>query len=73
MSGIFLNRDDVRVLTGRAHRDPQIAALKKMGLPFFVNATGWAVVARAAVEGYTQVPVAVEPKKGWVPRVLMAG
>jgi hypothetical protein len=73
MSGIFLNREDVRVLTGRAHRAPQIEALKNMGIPFFVNATGWAVVARAAVEGRIQGPAAVEPKKGWVPRVLMAG
>lgn len=72
MSDTFLSKDDVRHLTGRAHRDPQIAMLKQMGIPFFINAAGWAVVTRAAVEGRMNQPSA-EPKKGWVPRVLMAG
>lgn len=72
MSATFLSRDDVRLLTGRAQRNPQIETLRRMGVPFFVNATGWAIVARSAVEGRTPSPAAVEPKKPWVPRVLSA-
>lgn len=72
MSATFLSRDDVRLLTGRAQRNPQIEALRRMGVPFFVNATGWAIVARTAVEGRTPSPAATEPKKPWVPRVLSA-
>lgn len=69
-SETFLNRKDVRHLTGRAHRQPQIEALKNMGVPFFVNATGWAIVARTAVEGRQPASAAAEPKKVWIPRVL---
>lgn len=72
MSETFLSREDVRVLTGRAHRAAQIESLKIMGVPFFVNATGWAIVARSAVDGRSNAHQAA-PKKGWVPRVLMAG
>ena len=67
----FLDKDDMRKLTGFAHRLPQIAALKRMGIPFFVNGRGWAIVARAAIEG--RIPAAAatsEPKTPWVPRVL---
>ena len=70
MSDTFLSRDDVRQLTGRAHRQPQIDALRNMGVPFFVNAIGWAIVARSAVEGRIPAPTAGESKKAWVPRVL---
>lgn len=66
----FLSKEDVRVLTGRAQRDPQILALKNMGVPFFVNAMGWAIVPRVAVEGRMPAAAAAEPKKPWVPRVL---
>jgi hypothetical protein len=73
MSDTFLSKKDVRVLTDRAQKALQIDALKQMGVPFFVNASGWPVVARTAVEGRSNMPAAEAPKKGWVPRVLMAG
>lgn len=47
----FLTPSEVRTLTGRAHREPQKAVLRANGIPFFVNAAGWAIVARTAVEG----------------------
>lgn len=72
MSDTFLSKEDVRHLTGRAQRNPQIEALRSMGIPFFVNAAGWAIVARTAVEGRTPAPAAAQPKKPWVPRVLSA-
>lgn len=67
----FLSAPDVAVLTGRKIKSRQIDALRKMGLPFFVNAAGSAVVARSAVD--SQLSVAAAPVKApWVPRVLKA-
>jgi hypothetical protein len=40
----FLDRDDTAILTGRKTRQGQIDQLRKMGLPFWVNASGWPVV-----------------------------
>lgn len=55
MSGLddmtFLTPSEVRILTGRAHKEPQKAVLRANGIPYFVNAAGWAIVARTAVEG----------------------
>lgn len=64
MDLIFLNRDEVVTLTGRKSKGHQINALRKMGIPFFVNACGQPVVTRVAVEGR---PVAVERKPAWTP------
>lgn len=52
----FLPQDDVATLTGRKNRKLQGIALKKMGIPFWVNAIGKPVVARAAVEGRKEAP-----------------
>lgn len=51
MSATFLAEEDVAILTGRKVKTKQIEALRKMGLPFFVNAVGKPVVTVAAVEG----------------------
>lgn len=64
MDLMFLNRDEVATLTGRKNKRQQINALRMMGIPFFVNACGHAVVTRVAVEGR---PVAVEHKPTWTP------
>ena len=66
----FLDKADMRTLTGFAHRLPQITALKRMGIPFFVNGRGWAIVSRTAVEGRIPSVAAAETKQPWVPRVL---
>jgi hypothetical protein len=72
MSNTFLERDEIKGLTGRSHVKLQIAALQQMGVPFFVNGIGRPVVARSAVEGRSN-GAATAAKKAWVPRVLKAG
>ena len=63
---LFLERDDVRILTGRCQKSLQIAQLRKMGIPFNVNFSGAPIVARSAVEGGKPVQA---PAK-WRPAVL---
>lgn len=70
MSTTFLDAEEMRELTGRVHKDLQIKALAKMGVPYYVNAVGRAVVARSAIEGRVAAPPA---KKAWAPRVLKSG
>lgn len=48
---IFLEAADLVRLTGRKLKSKQCEALRRMGLPFHVNAAGEPVVAVAAVEG----------------------
>lgn len=70
MSATFLDDAEIATLTGRKMKGRQIEALRHMGIPFFVNATGHPVVCRSAAEGSKKEP---EPKRTWVPRVLRAG
>lgn len=49
--GVFLTADDLAELTGRRMKSKQIEALRRMGLPFHVNAAGKPVVATAVIEG----------------------
>jgi hypothetical protein len=56
MSTMFLSSDDVAELTGRKIKSKQIDALKKMGLPFWINAAGKPVVSTAAIEGRKEPP-----------------
>lgn len=65
----FLERDEIKALTGRSYLKLQIEALKNMGIPFFVNAIGRPVVARSAIEGRSGTSAA-PIKKAWVPKVL---
>ncbi len=61
----FLTPEEIAVLSGRKSKSRQIEALRAMGVPFFVNGIGHAVVARSTVEGGKAV---VEPpKKDWIP------
>lgn len=62
----FLDQKDLEELTGRKMKTRQIAALREMGIPFFINATGHPVVTRSAVEGRKEE----SPKAAWVPRLL---
>lgn len=64
----FLSDDDVATLTGRKVRKLQAEQLKKMGIPFYLNAVGRPVVARSIVEGRAQVAAA--PAARWQPSVL---
>lgn len=63
---MFLNADDLVEYTGRAQKSKQIEALRRMAVPFTVNALGRPVVARAVVEGRQQIPKPPAPK--WQPK-----
>jgi hypothetical protein len=61
----FLTSHEVAYLTGRRSKALQVETLRKMGLPFFLNAARSPIVARTAVEGpRAYVP---PPKKTWCP------
>ena len=47
----FLDDEALVKLTGRRRKSMQITELRRLGLPFFVNAHGDPVVARSAIEG----------------------
>ncbi|MEM5426111.1 DUF4224 domain-containing protein [Paraburkholderia ferrariae] len=68
MAGTFLSTDELVVLTGRKVKSKQVEALRRMGVPFLVNACGRAVVTRAAIEGRDEV----RPARGWNPSVMRA-
>jgi len=59
---MFLTVQDLSELTGRKMKSKQIEALKKMGLPFWINAIGEPVVTVAAVEGRMEP----QREKAWV-------
>lgn len=67
---MFLSEEELVQLTGRKVKAKQIEALRRMGIAFFVNALGRAVVARVAVEGKTDAVKQVMSRSSWVPRVL---
>lgn len=62
MSGEFLEPEDIVKLTGRTRRAMQIRALKKMGIPFFVNDINKLVVLWVAIKGPSPAPVQPEKK-----------
>ena len=59
---MFLNLDELESLTGRKLKSKQIEALRRMGVPFRVNAVGRPVVASAVIEGGRPPPAAKEPQ-----------
>ncbi len=61
---MFLTPDEVSTLTGFRVKSKQVSALQKMGIPFFVNPNGRAIVSRAVIEGTIQA-AAVKPRVGW--------
>ena len=67
---MFLTDKEVAILTGRKMKGRQIEALRQMGVPFRINATGHAIVTCAAIEGRKEEAVA---RPAWTPRVLKAG
>ncbi|MHB1430227.1 MAG: DUF4224 domain-containing protein [Rhodocyclaceae bacterium] len=62
---MFLTDEDLRALTGYVHRAKQVAQLRRMGIPFFLNAAGRPVVARAIIEGGKDGPATTA--KTWEP------
>jgi hypothetical protein len=70
MMGTFLNEEELAALTGCKWKRKQIEQLRRMKVPFFVNASGRAVVVRTAIEGgKIDLP---QEKRGWMPRVVPA-
>ena len=69
MSATFLDSDELSTLTGRKLKSYQIEALRRMGVPFFVNAIGRPVVARSAIDGGSKA-APKPPKAATVPRVF---
>lgn len=61
----FITADDLATLTGYKSKARQIDALRQMGIAFWVNPAGRAVVATSVIEGRGKLPVA--PKPAWVP------
>lgn len=78
MSDTFLSPQEIEELTGvktgknkRTREQLQIEWLRAAGIPFWENARGRPIVARAAIEGRRAAEVAAaEPKKKWQPPTL---
>ena len=78
MSDTFLSPQEIEELTGvktgrnkRTREQLQIEWLRASGIPFWENARGRPIVARAAIEGRRAAEVAAaEPKKKWQPPTL---
>ena len=47
----FLDKSDLRTLTGCVRKDKQIQILRLQGIQFYVNASGFPVVPRSAING----------------------
>jgi hypothetical protein len=72
---LFLSPDELTVLTGikkgkngKTRHQLQVEQLRRMGVPFFVNACGQPVVTYAAVEGRHEEPL----QQGWKPATARA-
>jgi len=63
---VFLTPQELETLTGFSHKASQIAQLRRMGIPFFINGSGRPVVTRAAVEGQREHSQPIT----WSPTVL---
>ena len=67
-STTFLTKEELAELTGRKMKSRQVEWLRRSGIPFYVNAGGRAVVARAVIEGRNEdVTLTTKP---WEPEVL---
>lgn len=64
MSDMFLSQDEIVILTGRPQKSKQIEQLRRMGVPFYVNALGRPIVARAIIEGRRETVPKPEKKSG---------
>lgn len=62
---LFLTRAEVAELTGAQIKRRQIEVLVRNGIRHTVNAAGWPMVTRAAVEGGAESQAA--PQRAWKP------
>lgn len=56
MSDMFLTKEEVVELTGWKNKKKQVEQLRKMGLPFWVNARDAPIIPRSAIEGRREAP-----------------
>jgi hypothetical protein len=70
MADVFLSTQELVQLTGRKVKAKQIDALRRMGVPFFVNALGRPVVALAVIEGRSEAAAQRTARALWKPRVM---
>lgn len=61
----FLSEEDVATLTGRKIKSSQVEQLRKMGIAFYINASGRPVVPKVSIEG--KKPEVI--MKTWEPRI----
>jgi len=47
----FLEKSDVKALTGCARKAKQISVLRSQGIQFYINAAGFPVVPKSAING----------------------
>lgn len=66
MSEMFLTTEEVAMLTGRKFKSKQIEQLRKMHVPFWVNAVNAPVLPRSAIDGSKATPAPPPPTKQWV-------
>ena len=59
---LCLSRDELAELTRTRLKRKQVEFLRKNGIRHYVDAHGWPVVTRAAVEGERDT---AQPKLGW--------
>ena len=64
----FLTREEVATLTGAKTRKVQCRVLARERIRYTLNAAGWPVVARSAVD--PSVRKADDARPAWTPRVL---
>lgn len=77
MSDTFLSAEEVAELTGimvgrrgKTREELQVEWLRTSGIPFWTNARGRPIIARAAIVGRE---AAEQPKKKWQPKVMAFG
>lgn len=67
---MFLTDAEIATLTGRKVKAKQIAALRAMGIAFYVNAVGKPIVARSTIEGRPGPAATPGPPAAWRSNML---
>jgi Domain of unknown function (DUF4224) len=64
---LFLDPQDIVILTGRKTKTSQVDALRTMGILFYINACGRPVVPKSAIDGSGTI---TQLDEQWIPAVL---
>lgn len=65
-AALFLNPDELVLLTGFRRKGRQVEQLRQMGIAFYINGCGRPVVARTSIEERAKVA----PPCVWTPSVV---